>query len=99
MLPTMQPMIPSRTKQARATKAFEQVRVGPVRLYFSHWELIGFQLDGSAPVVCAPVARPGASVDIERHRLDIEPDHARWVSRQEFERRWHETGEAVFRTR
>jgi hypothetical protein len=97
MLPSMQPMIPSRTKRARATKAFEQVRIGPVRLYFSHWELIGLQVDGSPPVVCGLETRPGVTTPghAEQHRRGLEPDESRWVARQEFERRWQEVG-AVF---
>jgi hypothetical protein len=59
MLQTIRPVEASRTKRARATKSFEEVRLGPVRLYFSHFELIAFQLDGSLPVVCMPLKCEG----------------------------------------
>ena len=72
MLPTMQPVEKFRTKRGRATKSFEEVRVGPVRLYFSHFELIAFQLDGAPPVVCA-VLRPIT--------VDMGPDQAPWTPR------------------
>src|SRR5262245_23130735 len=100
MLPTMQPVEKSRTKRARATKSFEEVRIGAVRLYFSHFELIAFQLDGSAPVVCA-VLRP-VTVDMgafhQQHRLHLEPDKVKWVSKNDFEKKWQEVSEAVFRS-
>ena len=99
MLPTMQPMDTSRTKRARATKSFEQVRVGPMRLYFSHFELIGFQLDGALPVVCVP-QKPvgvGTGAHVEQHRLDLEPDKTNWVSKHDFEQKWQEIGNAIFR--
>ena len=98
MLPTMSPVDPSRTKRARATKSFEEVRIGPVRLYFSHFELIGFQIDGALPVVCASL-RP-ITVDtgayLERNRLHLEPDRAKWRSKHEFERKWEEVSERLF---
>ena len=89
MLPTMQPMDTSRTKRARATKSFEQVRVGPMRLYFSHFELIGFQLDGELTVVCVPL-KPvgvGTAAHVEHHRLELEPDKAKWLSKHDFEQK------------
>jgi hypothetical protein len=98
MLPTMQPIETSRTKRARATKSFEQVRVGPVRLYFSHFELIRFQLDGALPVVCVPI-RPvgiGTGGHVEQHRLHLEPDRTKWLSKHEFEQKWHQISSAVF---
>jgi hypothetical protein len=55
MPPTMQPMQSSRTKRARMYKRFEVVQVGPIRLYFSHFQLIGFESDKTKIVVCAPV--------------------------------------------
>lgn len=92
MLPTMQPVETSRTKRARATKAFEVVRVGKIRLYFSHFELIGFQLDGLAPVVRFQSKPIGVNTGahVEQHRLAIEPDKTKWCSKSDFERRWHE---------
>ena len=93
MLPTMQPMEASRTKRARATKAFEVVRVGKTCLYFSHFELIGFQLDGMPPVVCVPLNPTGvdARAHVERHRrLHLEPDKEKWCSKNEFERKWQD---------
>ena len=89
MLPTMQPMDTSRTKRARATKSFEQVRVGPLRLYFSHFELIGFQLDGELPVVCVPLKPVGVDtgLHVEHHRLELEPDKAKWLSKHDFEQK------------
>ena len=99
MLPTMQPMEASRTKRARMTKAFEVVRIGKTRLYFSHFELIGFQLDGRPPVVCVPL-RP-ISVDtgfhVEQHRLQLEPDKEKWCSKNEFERKWQDLEAAVLK--
>ena len=47
----------SRSSRARATKLFEAVRIGAVRLHFSHFELIGFQLDGDLPVVTVPLGQ------------------------------------------
>ncbi len=88
----MQPVATSRTKRARATKAFEVVRIGKIRLYFSHFELIGFHLDGQTPVVCVP-SKPvgvGTGAHVEQHRLELEPDKANWNSKSDFERKWHE---------
>lgn len=93
----MRAVLPSRTKRARATKAFEEVRVGSVRLYFSHFELIGFQRDGHPPVVCAPPKPigPTTSADIEQHRRHLEPDPAKWLTRNDFERVWEDMGTAA----
>jgi len=99
MLPTMQPMEKSRTKGARTRKRFEEVHIGPVRLYFSHFELIAFQLDGAAPVVCA-ILKPmttNTGMFVEHHRLHLEPDKAKWLSRNDFEKRWMEVSEAIFK--
>lgn len=99
MLPTMQPLDPSRTKRARAAKAFEVLRIGPVRLYFSHFELIGFQVDGSPPVV--RVAAKAAGVDVgghvEQHRLRLEPDRSKWYAEFDFERAWEAAFADLFR--
>jgi hypothetical protein len=99
MLPTMQPVEASRTRRARANKAFEVVRVGKTRLYFSHFELIGFQLDGMPPVVCVPLKPIGvdAGAHVEQHRLHLEPDKEKWCSKNEFERKWQELEAAVLR--
>src|SRR5262245_34790623 len=99
MLPTMQPMDVARTKRARATKSFEEVRIGRVRLYFSHFELIGFRLDGTPPVVRAP-SRPvgvGTGGHVEQNRLRLEPDKTKWHSEHDFERKWQEISATVFR--
>ena len=101
MLPTMKPVVASRTKRARATKAFEEVRLGPVRLYFSHFELIGFQLDGALPVACVPL-KPitvDTGADVEQHRLHLEPDRTKWCSRHDFEKKWEEISESLLQTR
>jgi len=96
MLPSMQPMDPARTKSARATKLFEAVRLGPVRLYFSHFELIGFQVDGSPPVV--RVKGTGSNADhVERHRLRLEPDRTKWLAEIDFERAWEAAYADLFR--
>jgi hypothetical protein len=98
MLPTMQPVEKSRTQRARATKAFEEVRVGRVRLYFSHFELIGFQVDGSPPAVCLPLAPigVGTSAHVLQHRSHLEPDKSKWCSKQDFEKKWLEVSGAAF---
>jgi hypothetical protein len=95
----MQPVEKSRTKRARATKSFEEVRIAPVRLYFSHFELIAFQLDGAPPVVCAVLRPIGVDTGtfVELHRLHLEPDKAKWHSKNNFERKWQEASETVFR--
>jgi hypothetical protein len=87
----------SRTKRARATKSFEAVRIGPVRLFFSHFELIGFQLDGEQPAVCVPLKRITINTGshVERNRLDLEPDKSKWLSKNEFERKWEEVSAGV----
>lgn len=99
MLPTMKPVDSSRTKRARATKPFEEVRIGAVRLYFSHFELIGFQVDGAVPMVCVPLRRKTLNTGayVEQHRLHLEPDMAKWCSRHEFEKKWEGIGEMLFR--
>jgi hypothetical protein len=89
----------SRTKRARATKAFEVVRIGKTRLYFSHFELIGFQLDGMPPVVCVPL-RPltVTGLHVKQHRrFQLEPDKEKWCSKNEFERKWQEIEAAVLK--
>ena len=100
MLPTMQPVESSRTKRARATKLFEQVRIGPVRLYFSHFELIGFQVDGAHPVVCVPLQFIGVGTGghVENNRLELEPDKTKWFSKNEFEQKWQEISSGIFRS-
>lgn len=92
MLPTMQPVEKSRTKQARATKAFEEVRIGRLGLYFSHFELIGFQLDGAPPVVCVPLEPigVGTAAHVEQHRHHLEPDKMKWCTKHDFENQWLE---------
>ena len=98
MLPTMKPVYTSRTKRARATKAFEEVRVGSARLYFSHFELIGFQLDGGPPVVCEP-QRPytlNTGTHLDQHRLHLEPDQAKWCTLLAFEKKWEEISKTLF---
>lgn len=94
MLPSMQPMIASRTKRARATKSFEVVRVGNLQLFFSHYELIGFQFDEQSPVVAAPTSAASVSTPsfVRQHRLRLESDERKerkWHSRVEFERKWN----------
>jgi hypothetical protein len=98
MLPTSQPMEPSRTKRARASKCFEEVRIGAVRLYFSHFESIGFQLDGALPAVRVPSSRPGVNlpIHVEQNRLCLEPDKTKWLSKHDFEMKWEEISNAVF---
>jgi hypothetical protein len=95
MLPTMQPVDMSRTKRARATKSFEEVRIGPVRLYFSHFELIGFHLDGALPVVSAPARPIGVSTGGHVNRLHLEPDKSKWCPKRDFEKKWQEISDAV----
>jgi hypothetical protein len=99
MLPTMHPVEKSRTKRARATKAFEEVRIGPLRLYFSHYELIGFQLDGKLPVVSAPSQPIGVDTGayVEQNRLHLEPDKSKWCSKHDFEKKWQEISVTVLR--
>ena len=98
MLPTMQPVDKSRTKRARATKSFEEVRIGPVRLYFSHFELIGFQLDGAPPAVCVPLQPIGVGTGghVEHNRLYLEADNTKWLSKHDFERKWEEVSNTIF---
>jgi hypothetical protein len=97
MLPTMQPVEKSRaTKRGRAIKAFEEVRIGPLRLYFSHFELIVFQLDGKLPVVSAP-SQPIGAIHMEDRRLHLEPDKSKWCSKNDFEKQWEEISATVLR--
>lgn len=87
MPPTMQPMMKSRTKRARGTKNFECVHVGPIRLYFSCWQLIGIESDKTKIVVLggATLTTPG---DGYRHRRALEPDESKWLSPTEFSEKW-----------
>ena len=95
----MHPVDTSRTKRARATKAFEEVRFGKVRLYFSHFELIGFQFDGMLPVVSAPSKPSGidTGAHVEQNRLHLEPDKTKWCSKHDFENKWQELEATVIR--
>jgi hypothetical protein len=94
MLPTMRPMEHSRTKRARVMKQFEEVRIGPIRLYFSYFELIGFQVDGFAPVVCGPTTVDAGS-NLDPRRLQLEPDNAKWLPKHAFEAEWEKISGAV----
>jgi hypothetical protein len=98
MLPTMQPVENSsrRTKRGRGINAFEEVRIGPLRLYFSHFELIGFQLDGKPPVVSDP-PQPIGAIHIEARRFHLEPDKSKWCSKNDFEKQWEDISATVFR--
>ena len=96
MPPTMQPMVTSRTKRARMYKGFESVQVGPIRLFFSHFELIGFESDKTKIVVCVPV-KPGGSGDVETHRLILEPDKDKWVSPSDFSDKWTQVSSIYFK--
>ena len=99
MLPTMQPVDTSRTKRARATKSFEEVRLGSVRLYFSHFELIAFQVDGSDPVVLVPSKAIGVGTGghVEGNRLHLEPDKEKWLKKGEFEKKWEAASQSVLK--
>jgi hypothetical protein len=97
VLPTMQPVVKSRTRRARAMKAFEEVRIGPVRLFFCLFELIGFKLDGDPAVVCVPSSPVVEFVD--PNRLVLEANQTKWVSRNEFEQKWEEMYWSVFQVR
>jgi hypothetical protein len=78
-------------------KAFEEVRIGPVRLFFCLFELIGFKLDGDPPVVCVPSS---PAVDfVDPNRLVLEADQIKWVSRNDFETKWEEMYWSVFQVR
>jgi hypothetical protein len=68
MPPSMHPVERSQTKLARKTKAFEVVHVGPIRLYFSHWTLIGFESDKTKIVVCVP---PKSAASLSRIRTAV----------------------------
>ena len=99
MPPTMQPMLKARTKQSRKTKCFEVVNVGPLRLYFSHFELIAFESDKTKFVVCAPIgsSNVATSAGREEHRLILEPDKSNWVSGPEFSRKWTKVADTYFK--
>jgi hypothetical protein len=98
MPPTMQAMITSRTKRARMYKRFEAVQVGPIRLYFSHFELIGFESDKTKIVVCAPVmSSSGNEPDMSAHRAMLEPDRSNWLSQSAFSEKWTEVSSVYFR--
>jgi hypothetical protein len=98
MLPTMQPIESLRTKRARATKSFEAVHTRRVCLYFSHFELVGFQVYGAPPVVCMPLkpVGPDTGAHVELNRLQLEPDKSKWDSKQDFESKWEDVSRSVF---
>lgn len=99
MLPKMEPVERSRTKNARATKLFEIVRVGILRLFFSHFELIAFQVDGESLIVCEPL-RPisvGTGGHVAGNRLQLQPDKSKWLDKDAFEKKWHEASKSVLR--
>ena len=98
MPPTMQPMMTSRTKRARMYKRFEVVQVGPIRLFFSHFELIGFESDKTKIVVCAPVMyTAGNESEMNAHRAILDPDQSKWVSKSEFSEKWTEISSLYFK--
>jgi hypothetical protein len=97
MPPTMQPMLSSRTKRARMYKRFEVVQVGPIRLFFSHFQLIGFESDKTKIVVCAPVMPTGSSEADVTHCAFLEPDKSKWVSQSEFSEKWTEVCSIYFK--
>ena len=98
MPPTMQPMLPSRTKRARLYKRFEVVQVGPIRLFFSHFELIGFETDSTKLVICAPVAfSNGVESEMNSHRTFLEADKSKWLSQSDFAEKWTEASSVYFR--
>jgi hypothetical protein len=61
-------------------------------LYFSDFELIGFQLDGKMPVVSAP-----STPNVEGNRPHLEPDKSKWCSKHDFEKKWEEISVTVLR--
>lgn len=95
----MLPVEISRTKRARATKAFEEVGFGPLVLYFCNFELIGFGIDGTPPFVCFPskVLGVDSGVFADLNRQYLEPDKAKWLSKCEFEMKWEEISEQIFK--
>jgi hypothetical protein len=97
MPPTMQPMMTSRTKRARMYKRFELVHVGPIRLYFSFFELIAFESDKTKVVVGAPSKASANEGEMNQHRLMLEPDKAKWVSPSDFSEKWTEVSEIYFK--
>ena len=99
MPPTMQPMIRSRTKRSRMYKGFESVNVGPLRLYFSQFELIGFESDKTKVVVCVSQGPASAapSSGKDEHRLVLEPDDSKWLSAPEFSPKWTELSHTYFK--
>jgi hypothetical protein len=86
MLPTMQALKGSRTGHV--------VRVGPLRLFFSFYHLIAFQVDGEPPTVS--VNCHGRQTT-EKHLKVIEPDGTKWVTDQEFAKRWLVASRAIHR--
>jgi hypothetical protein len=97
MPPTMQPMQTSRTKRARMYKRFEVVQVGPIRLFFSHFQLIGFESDKTKIVVCAPVTPSGGNECDIAHCAFLEPDKSKWVSQSVFSEKWTEVSSVNFK--
>ncbi len=99
MLPKMSNVHPCRTKLTRKTKLFEELRIGALRLFFSHFELIAFELDGKPPVVCMPPEPRGVETagHIEDDRKHLESDKAKWIAKAEFERQWEAVAATLFR--
>lgn len=85
MRPTMQLLTESKKTQI--------VRIGPLRLYFGYLNLIAFQLDGQAPVVCA---NDHGRTTTARHLVMLEPNKSKWVSELEFARQWLAVSKMVF---
>jgi hypothetical protein len=84
MLPTMQLLTGSKKTQV--------VRIG-LRLYFGYMNLIAFQLDGQAPVVCS---NDHGRLTTANHLLMLEPDKSKWVSELDFTRQWLIASKMVF---
>ena len=87
MLPTMQRLNRSRTA--------EVVRIGHLQLYFSFFNLIGFQIDGQHAVVCAETHRRTTTT---KHLLLIEPDKSKWITHLEFTQKWMENSKKFLST-
>jgi hypothetical protein len=68
------------------------VRFGRVRLFFSHFELIAFQLDDWALVVVVP--EPSTASHVEADRKHLEPDK-KCLTTEQFEAKWQEVAEEV----